>query len=63
MPGKYPRTYRSRRPRKIILTVFVSLLLAFVILMITLFFALKKYIVYTPDGLRLDIPLLSQQDD
>ena len=61
MPGKYPRTYRSKRPRKVILSILLSLLITFVVLWIILFFALQKYIAYTPDGLRLDIPLLYEQ--
>jgi uncharacterized membrane protein YqiK len=56
----YPRTYRSRRPLKIILTSLVALLIAVVILTVSLFFGLRRYIVYDNNGtLHLDIPWLS----
>lgn len=61
MKRKYPRTYRSRRPLKIFFTIILSLLIALVILTVSLFFGLKKYIVYTPDGsLHLEIPWLAE---
>jgi hypothetical protein len=57
----YPRTYNSRRPLKIVLTVLISLIAAAVILTVTLFFSLRKYIVYDPDGtLHLEIPWLEE---
>lgn len=61
MKRNYPRTYRSRRPIKIFLTVILSLVIAFVILTVSLFFGLQKYIVYAPDGsLHLEIPWLAE---
>jgi hypothetical protein len=63
MKHKYPRTYRSRRPLKIIFTVFLSLVLAAVILTVSLFFGLRKYIVYDQNGkLHLEIPWLEETD-
>lgn len=60
MKRNYPKTYRSRRPLKIFLTVVLSLLAAVIILTVSLFFGLKQYIVYTPDGsLHLEIPWLN----
>ncbi|SHI19144.1 hypothetical protein SAMN02745823_03216 [Sporobacter termitidis DSM 10068] len=62
MKRNYPRTYRSRRPLKIILTALVTLLIAAIILTLSLFFGLRQYIVYDPGGtLHLEIPWL--QDD
>ena len=61
MAKNVPRTYRSKRPLKIILTILLSLVIVFVILMVSLFFGLRKYIVYTPDGLHLDIPWLTEE--
>ena len=61
MAKNIPRTYRNRRPLKIILTVLLSLIAAFVILIVSLFFGFRKYIVYTQDGLRLDIPWLTEE--
>ncbi len=61
MKRKRPRTYRSRRPLKIILAILVSLVIAAVILTLSLFFGLRKYIVYDQDGkLRLEIPWLEE---
>jgi hypothetical protein len=57
----YPKTYNSRRPLKIILTVLISLIAVVVILTVSLFFGLRKYIVYDPDGtLHLEIPWLEE---
>ena len=61
MSKNIPRTYRSKRPLKIILTILLSLVIVFVILTVSLFFGLRKYIVYTPDGLHLDIPWLIEE--
>lgn len=61
MKHKYPRTYRSRRPLKIFLTVLTSLILAAVILIVSLYFGLRQYIVYDQDGiLHLEIPWLAE---
>ncbi len=61
MKRGYPRTYRSRRPLKIILTVLISLIAALIILSVTLFFGLRKYIVYDEDNtLHLEIPWLEE---
>jgi hypothetical protein len=57
-----PRTYRSRRPLKIILGLLLSLIIVTVILTASLFFGLRKYIVYTPDGLHLEIPWLLEEE-
>ncbi len=55
-----PKTYRSKRPLKIALTVLISLIVSVLILAVVLFFVLRQYIVYEPDGgLHLDIPWLS----
>ena len=60
MKRYYPRTYRSRRPLKILLSALLTLFIAVVILLVSLFFGLRRYIVYEPDGtLHLEIPWLS----
>jgi hypothetical protein len=59
MKRNYPRTYRSRRPLKIFLTALLTLLVAAIILTISLFFGLRRYIVYDQHGnLHLEIPWL-----
>lgn len=62
MKRKYPKTYRSRQPLKILLTILLSLIVAAVILTVSLFFGLKRYIVYDSDGgLHLEIPWLEEE--
>ncbi|UOO38073.1 hypothetical protein IZU99_02060 [Oscillospiraceae bacterium CM] len=61
MKRNYPKTYKSHRLLKIVIVVVVSLLLVFVITTVSLFFGLRRYIVYTPDGnLHLEIPWLDE---
>ncbi|MEL4106820.1 hypothetical protein AAFA46_08305 [Oscillospiraceae bacterium WX1] len=61
MKRNYPKTYKSHRPLKIVIVVIVSFLLVFLITTISLFFGLRRYIVYTPDGnLHLEIPWLDE---
>ncbi len=56
-----PRTYGRIRPGRAILTALICIVLAAVIIFTSLFFGLKKYIVYNDAGdLRLDIPWLAE---
>ena len=60
MKRYYPRTYRSRRPLKILLTALLTLLIVGIILIVLLFFGLRQYIAYDQNGtLYLDIPWLA----
>ena len=61
--ARYPQTYRSSKLLKRILIAISSLAIAFVVLFVVLFFGLKKYIVYTSDGIRLEIPFLTDSED
>ena len=62
MKRYYPKTYRSGRPLKILLTAFLTLLIAGILLMVLLFFGLRRYIVYDTDGtLHLEIPWLADE--
>lgn len=58
-----PKTYRNHRAARIVLTTVLTLVLSCVILAVALFFGLKKYVVYTQDGLRLDIPWLEDDNE
>ncbi len=58
-----PKIYRRRNPLKIILVTLGCILLAAIILFLILFFSLKKHIVYTDDGVKLDIPWLEEYRD
>jgi hypothetical protein len=53
-----PRTYKNHRAARIIARSLVFLLIAALALAVTMFFGLRRYIAYTPDGLRLEIPWL-----
>ena len=54
------RVYRKRNPFKIALKVLGVFLALLILLLIVLFFGFQKYIVYTPGGIKLDIPYLQQ---
>jgi len=62
MPRYIPNTYKNRRVRRILIRFVIGVVLAFVVLAVALFFGLRRYIVYTPDGLRLDIPWLQETE-
>ena len=55
-----PHTYKNRRVTRILLRVVVGVVIATVILAVSLFFGMRRYIVYTPEGLRLEIPWLQE---
>ncbi|MDR3277824.1 MAG: hypothetical protein LBT12_03535 [Oscillospiraceae bacterium] len=55
-----PKTYKNGRAARIVLTVFVSIILAAVILTVSLFFGLRTHVVYTPDGPKLDFAWLEE---
>jgi hypothetical protein len=44
----------------VILTTLLLTILTLILLTVAVFFGFKKYIVYTTDGLRLDIPWLEE---
>ncbi|MBR5382133.1 MAG: hypothetical protein IK136_05875 [Oscillospiraceae bacterium] len=54
------RVYRGRSPARVIVGVVAGVVLAAIILCACVFFGFKKYIVYTPDGLRLEVPWLEE---
>ena len=57
------RIYRSRKPLKTALVVFFSLLLALIVLAVAVFVGFQKYIVYTSDGVKLEVPWLQEAED
>ena len=57
------RIYRSRRPLKMVLTVLFALAAALIILAVGIFFGFRRYIVYTSDGVRLDVPWLQEVEE
>ena len=54
------RIYRSTTPLRIAMTVLAVLLALAVLLFTILFFSFRKYIVYTADGLHLEVPWLEE---
>ena len=54
------RIYRSRRPLKTALTVFFVLAAILLILAVAVFFGFRRYIVYTSEGVKLEIPRLQE---
>lgn len=60
LSGENKKIYKKRRPLKIALKVLGILLAALVLLSVIVFFGFQKYIVYTPEGVRLEIPFLQK---
>ncbi len=58
--ANYRKTYRSRRPLKIFFRALLIAILALIVLAVVIFFGFRKYIVYTPEGVKLDIPILRE---
>lgn len=59
MPRRYvANTYNNKRTLRILLGVIVGVLVSIVATFLILFFVLERYIVYTGDGVVLEIPWL-----
>ena len=56
-----PNTYKNRRAVRVILKSLLVLVIIVVVFTIALFFGLRRYIVYTPEGLRLEAPWLEEE--
>ena len=56
-----PKTYNNRRLLRIIFRSVVAVMLVAVVLFISLFFGLQKYIVPSVDGIKLEIPWLMDE--
>ena len=56
------RVYRSRNPLRLIFGVLFSVLLAAIILAVGVYFGFRKYIVYTSEGLRVEVPWLEEAE-
>ena len=52
--------YHRRRPLRMIMKITFSLVLFAVVLALVIFFWFQQYIVYTSEGVRLDIPFLDR---
>ena len=54
------KIYRQHRPLRTIAVTLAVLVILAALLALTVFFSFKKYIVYTSDGVRLDVPWLQE---
>ena len=50
-----PKIYKVRSPFKFVLKILLAILLVALVLAIFVYFYFQRFIVYTDDGLRLDI--------
>lgn len=56
------RVYRVRKPFRTLMIILAVLLIAAVILAVAIFLGFRNYIVYTDDGVRLEIPWLTEEE-
>ena len=61
-PGRRD-VYRNFKPVRTLLIVAAAVLAVLLILAAWVFFGFQKYIVYTPDGLRLEVPWLAEPEE
>lgn len=57
------KIYSTKRPVKTAITVILTVLIVLIITTFIIFFSFKKYITYTSDGVRLDVPWLQEVDE
>ena len=57
------KTYKNRTPWKVALGIFFGAVVLFIVLSLFVFFGFKKYIVYSSDGLHLEIPWLEELNE
>ena len=62
MRTQTPKIYKSHRFFRAAVKVSFIALLICALLFVALFFGLRRYAVYTPEGVRLDIPILRDND-
>ena len=57
-----PKTYNNRRVLRILIRTVVAVFVILIIVFVSLFFGLRKYVVYSADGMiRLEIPFLMDE--
>jgi hypothetical protein len=55
------RTYKSYRFIKTLLLAFFGVVMTLAVVITVMFFSFRKYIVYTDDGIHLEIPWLASE--
>lgn len=63
MAWREGRIYRHSRLPGIIARTVLIILAVFIILTVTLYFHFQKYIVYTDDGIVVDVPWLRESEE
>ena len=63
MKSRIGRFYRGRGSGRVIAAVIIIVVLLAIVIYAALFFGLRKYAVYTPEGLRLEVPWLQETQE
>lgn len=63
MSYREKRIYRQHKPVKAVLTALAIVIATLVLLAVMIFFSFKKYIVYSDDGVRLEVPWLQETEE
>ena len=63
MRKKNDRVYRSFKSLKLAARILAAALIVAAALAVLLFFWFRQYIVYTQDGLKLDVPWLQSAEE
>ena len=57
------KTYRSRKTVKTVFFIAIVSILSLSIMLTAMFFGFRKYIVYTENGIHLEIPWLEKSNE
>ena len=57
------RIYKKNNTVKTVLTTLLVTVLVLIFLALTVFFGFRRYLVYTDDGVRLEIPWLQEEPE
>ncbi len=55
--------YSRRKPVRLIIKIIAVIAALLIIAAVFLFFHMQRYVVYTPEGARLDIPILRNSEE
>ena len=63
MSYREKRIYRQHKPVKAVLAALAIVIATLILLAVMIFFSFKKYIVYSDDGVRLEVPWLQETEE
>ncbi len=63
MEPRENRIYRSHKRLKSVLTTIFVVLLVLLVLVLMVFFYFRQYVVYSQDGVRLEVPWLDEANE